>query len=86
MLLSVELPDPIAKQLRLDGEQGSQRALEMLALEGYRSVELSRGQVTELLGQSFYENEAISRPSSSATPPFWLTTRKPEARRRFAAF
>jgi len=59
MVLSVELPDPIAKQLHLDGEQGGRRALEMFALEGYRSGELSRGQVSELLGQSFYETEAF---------------------------
>lgn len=59
MVLSVELPDPIAKQLHLDGEQGSRRALEIFALEGYRSGELSRGQVSELLGQSFYETEAF---------------------------
>ncbi len=29
----------------------------MFALEGYRSGELSRGQVSELLGQSYYETE-----------------------------
>ena len=39
MLISIELPDPIAKQLRLDGEQGNRRALEMFALEGYRAGE-----------------------------------------------
>jgi hypothetical protein len=59
MLISVELPNAIAKQLHLDGEQGSRRALEMLTLEGYRSAELSRGQVSELLDQSFYETEAF---------------------------
>jgi predicted HTH domain antitoxin len=59
MLVSVELPDPIAKQLHLDGSQGSRRALEMFALEGYRSGGLSRGQVSELLGQSFYETESF---------------------------
>ena len=59
MLLSVELPDPIATQLHLDGEQGARRALEMFALEGYRAGELSRGQVSELLGQSFCETEAF---------------------------
>ncbi len=57
MLLSVELPDPIAKQLHFDGERGSRRALEIFALDGYRSGELSRGQVSELLEQSFYETE-----------------------------
>lgn len=55
MLVSVELPDQIAKQLHLDGEQRNRRALEILALEGYRNGELSRGQVSELLGLEFNE-------------------------------
>lgn len=59
MILSLEMPDTIARQLGLDGEQGNRRALEVFALEGYRSGELSRGQVSELLGQSFYETEAF---------------------------
>ena len=49
MLVSVNVPDPIAAQLHLDGADGQRRALEMFALEGYRSGELSRGQVSELL-------------------------------------
>jgi len=53
MLVSVELPDPIAKQLHLDGEQGNRRALEIFALEGYRTGELSRGQISELLDLEF---------------------------------
>ena len=55
MLVSVELPDPIAKQLHLDGEQGNRRALEIFALEGYRTGELSRGQISELLDLEFNE-------------------------------
>jgi predicted HTH domain antitoxin len=49
MIVSVNVPDRIAQELHLDGEQGSRRALEMLALEGYRAGELSRGQVSEML-------------------------------------
>ncbi len=37
--------------------QSNRRALEMFALEGYRSSELSRGQVSELLGMGFEETE-----------------------------
>lgn len=37
----------------------SRHALEALVLDGYRSLELSRGQVSELLGQSFHETEAF---------------------------
>jgi predicted HTH domain antitoxin len=55
MLVSVNVPDPIAAQLHLDGEDGKRRALEIFALEGYRSGELSRGQVSEMLGLEFNE-------------------------------
>jgi len=57
MILSVDVPDRIASQLRLNGEQGNRRALEMFALEGYRAGELSRGQVGELLDLEFNETE-----------------------------
>jgi predicted HTH domain antitoxin len=57
MLLSVEVPDPIAHSLRLDGPQSKRRALEMFALEGYRSGELSRGQISEMLEMEFNETE-----------------------------
>lgn len=49
MIVSVNVPDQIAAQLHLGGEWGDRRALEMLAAEGYRSGDLSRGQVSELL-------------------------------------
>lgn len=49
MIFSVEVPDTFAKPLRLDGPEPNRRALEALALDGYRSGELSRGQVSELL-------------------------------------
>ena len=57
MILSVDLPDQIAHRLRLDGPHSNRRALEIFALEGYRSGELSRGQVGELLGLGFSESE-----------------------------
>jgi len=59
MLVSVEVPDTIAHSLRLDGPQSGRRALEMLALEGYRAGELSRGQVSEMLGMGFYDTEGF---------------------------
>jgi predicted HTH domain antitoxin len=55
--VSLELPDAIARSLRLEGPASSRRALEMLALEGYRAGELSRGQVSEMLGLEFNETE-----------------------------
>ena len=57
MLLSLELPDLIAHSLRLDGPSSSRRAMEMLALEGYREGRLSRGQVSEMLDLEFNETE-----------------------------
>ena len=48
MIVSVDVPDPIARQLRLDGEQGNRRALEMVALRGCETGELTRGKVGEL--------------------------------------
>jgi predicted HTH domain antitoxin len=57
MLLSLELPDLIAHSLRLDGPSSNRRALEMLALEGYREGMLSRGQVSEMLNIEFNETE-----------------------------
>lgn len=59
MMLSLEVPDQIAHSLRLEGPQCTRRHLEILALEGYRSGELSRGQVSELLGIGFDETEAF---------------------------
>lgn len=65
MLVSVEMPDPIAHQLRLDGPQAGKRALEMFALEGYRSGELTRGKVGELLGLSFYDTEEFLKKNGA---------------------
>ena len=59
MLLSVEIPDALAKQLHLDGPECSRRALEIFALEGYRAGEFSRGQVSEALSLSFSETEEL---------------------------
>ena len=55
MILSLELPDSVARLLHLDGPQGARRALESLALDGYRAGALSRGQVGEVLALSFHE-------------------------------
>ena len=62
------MPDTIATQLHLDGEQGNRRALEMLALEGYRAGELSRGQAGELLGMEFNERERFLKEHGAFIP------------------
>ncbi len=55
MRFAVEVPDSFTKPLHLDGPQPERRVLEVLALHGYRSGELSRGQVSELLDLEFNE-------------------------------
>ena len=57
MSITLELPDEIAQQLESAWGNLSRRALEALAVEGYRSGDLSAGQVAELLGLSFWETE-----------------------------
>ncbi len=57
MFLTVEIPDRIARRLRLDADQAGRRALEMFALAGYRAGELSRGLVSEMLDMEFNETE-----------------------------
>lgn len=57
MSITIELPDEIAQQLENAWGNVSRRALEALAVEGYRSGDLSAGQVAELLGLSPWETE-----------------------------
>lgn len=59
MTVTVEIPDKFAQQMHLDGPQAHRHALERLAVEGYRSGELSRGQISELLGLSLWDTEAL---------------------------
>ena len=54
MQLTLQMPDNIARQLDLDGDQGERQALEIFAVEGYRRGKLSHSQVGELLGLNFY--------------------------------
>jgi len=61
MIVSVEVPDSFAQRLHLDGAQGQRHALEVFAIDGYRRGELSRGQVGELLGLSFYGTEEFMK-------------------------
>jgi predicted HTH domain antitoxin len=50
--VSVELPDDVARQLEVGGRDLSRRALEALALEGYRTGEITAAQVQRMLGLS----------------------------------
>lgn len=54
MHVAIELPEDIARQLQSSWKDMSRRALEAIALEGYRPQALTRGQVGRLLGLNFW--------------------------------
>ncbi len=57
MEVTLHIPDEVAKRLSAGGGDVSRRALEALALEGYRQHALTLFQVSELLGLSRVETE-----------------------------
>ncbi|WP_395715444.1 UPF0175 family protein [Prosthecobacter sp.] len=59
MTVTLQIPDFIAASLHLMDSGREQRVLEALALEGYRSGDLSRGQVGEMLGMDYWDTEAF---------------------------
>lgn len=59
MSVKISLPESIERQLLKEWGDLDRKALEAIALEGYRSEALSLGQVAELLGISVIEAEAF---------------------------
>lgn len=57
MQITIEIPDAVVAQLKLNGGSVSRELLEAFAVEGYRRGRLSRGQVSELLDLNFWETE-----------------------------
>jgi len=57
MEVRLHIPDDVAKKLSAAGGDLSRRALEALALEGYREYALTLYQVSKLLGLSRVETE-----------------------------
>jgi predicted HTH domain antitoxin len=57
MEVTLHIPDDVAKRLSPAGEDLSRRALEALALEGYREQTLTLFQVSEMLGFSRVQTE-----------------------------
>jgi predicted HTH domain antitoxin len=57
MEVTLRIPDDIARRLSATGEDVSRRALEALALEGYREKTLTLYQLSEMLGLSRVEIE-----------------------------
>lgn len=69
MAITLELPQDIQQQLEeaWNGDL-SRKILEAVAVEGYRQGTLSRGQVSELLGLSFYETETLLKERKAYSP------------------
>ncbi len=59
MPVTIELPEEIKHQLEEKWGDLPRRALEAVALEGYRSEALSTGQVAEMLGLCVWDTEAF---------------------------
>jgi predicted HTH domain antitoxin len=57
MEVTLHIPDDIAKRLSEAGGDVSRRALEAIALEGYREQALTLYQVSQMLGLSRIETE-----------------------------
>jgi predicted HTH domain antitoxin len=57
MEVTLHIPDDVAKRLADAGGDVSRRALEALALEGYRQHTLTLYQVSEMLGLSRVQTE-----------------------------
>lgn len=57
MDVTLRIPDDVARRLAAAGGDVSRRALEALALEGYRDQTLTLLQVSEMLGLSRIETE-----------------------------
>jgi predicted HTH domain antitoxin len=58
--VAIELPDVIRENLQ-ERQELSRFILEAVAVEGYRQEALSRGQVGEMLGLSFWQTEEFLR-------------------------
>ncbi len=58
---TLHIPDDVDKRPSASGEDVSRRALEALALEGYREQTLTLYQISEILGLSRVETEDFLR-------------------------
>lgn len=59
MTLTLNIPDFVAASMQLADPGKERRVLEALALEGYRSGELSRGEVGSMLDMNYWETETF---------------------------
>jgi predicted HTH domain antitoxin len=54
---TIKIPTDIARHYGPDPEQIARRLLEQAAVEGYRTRQISRGQVAQMLGMDWAETE-----------------------------
>lgn len=57
--VTIDLPPAIQKNLGAGGRDISRRALELLAVDGYRQALLSHREVGQMLGLDYWEAEAF---------------------------
>ena len=68
MQVSLTIPDGVAAELEPEGADLGRRALEALAIEGYRAEALSLGQVAEMLGLSINEADGLLKARGVELP------------------
>ena len=68
MNVAIELPKDIAKRLEAAWQDMPRRALEAVAVEGYRSEALTQRQVGRLLDLSYWETEAFLKQRHAYLP------------------
>ena len=71
MTLSIEVPDAVAEHLHLEDPDTARRVMETLLLQEYRVGNLSRGKLSELLGLSFWETEALIKERGCGQGQTW---------------
>lgn len=59
MRITIDLPEQMAQRLQAAWQDVSRRTLEAVVLEGYRDATLTRDQVGQALGLSFWESESF---------------------------
>lgn len=68
MHVAIDLPEEIARQLTAAWGDMPRKTLEAVAVEGYRTGLLTRGQIGNLLGLSFWESESFLKERQAYLP------------------
>lgn len=68
MNVAIDLPEDIVRHLESAWQDVPRRALEAIAVEGYRSGALSRAEVGRMLALSFWETEALLKQRQAYLP------------------